>query len=110
MTVMDRSFGQRTTRWRDSRGLLITPEMVMKLSAVEIAKRMNEMIVMIKLVEEVGEIARALIGEWENREGRGDFLQESAQVSIVLASLVNIHNSTDDLRQAIHDEMTRLGA
>lgn len=55
-------------------------------------------------------MCRALIGEWEEREGRGDAVQEAAQTVIVLASLINITHPEADLFQAVLDEMERLGA
>jgi NTP pyrophosphatase (non-canonical NTP hydrolase) len=67
-------------------------------------------IVLCKLTEEVGEVAKALIGEWESREGRGDPVQEAAQVIIVLASLIHITHPEADLFAAVWDEMERLGA
>lgn len=43
--------------------------------------------VLAKLVEEVGELARAVIGRLEERPGRGDVGQEAAQVLLVMCSL-----------------------
>ena len=89
----DRSLGARATAWRRSKGFSCDPAVVVA-----------------KLTEEVGELARALIGEWEKRPGRGDPLQEGAQVMIVLASLLDITHPEADVFQEVREEMKRLGA
>lgn len=40
-----------------------------------------------KLLEEAGEVARAVIGRLEGREGRGDIGQEIGQARLVLSIL-----------------------
>ena len=63
-----------------------------------------------KLFEEAGEVARALVGELEGREGRGDLVQEAAQTIIVLASLVFITHPEADLDDAVAQEMLALAS
>lgn len=48
-----------------------------------------------KLAEEVGEVCRALGGELEGREGRGDTRQEAAQCVLVLASFIGRRYGAD---------------
>lgn len=62
-----------------------------------------------KAAEELGEMARAVISDLEGRRGRGDVVDEAAQVIVVLAALVGIHYPERDLFQAVLDELTRLG-
>lgn len=88
-----RLVGQVSTGWRIANGLSTHPGWVMT-----------------KATEELGEVARALVGEQEQREGRGDMIQETAQTIIVLASLLNIRHPEADLAKAIADELRRLGA
>jgi hypothetical protein len=66
--------------------------------------------IMSKATEEIGEVARALVGEMEGREGRGDLVQEAAQTIIVLASLCALRHPDRNVFQAVLDEMARLGA
>jgi len=63
-----------------------------------------------KLLEESGEVARAVIGDHEHRNGRGDAVQEAAQCVIVLASLVGCHYPDRDLFAEVASEMERIGA
>lgn len=66
--------------------------------------------IMAKLTEEVGEVARALVGLIENREGRGDVIGEGAQVMIVVASLCHEIDPTRNVLEEMLTEMKRLGA
>jgi NTP pyrophosphatase (non-canonical NTP hydrolase) len=86
------SIGARSTAWRLVHGLSAEPFAVMA-----------------KATEELGEVARALVGDYEGRPGRGDVTQEAAQTIIVLASLVSIHAGRDVMEE-VHAEMRRLGA
>lgn len=63
-----------------------------------------------KLTEEIGEVARALVGIDERRAGRGDLVQEAAQSVIVLAALLDIVFPGNDLLAAVEAEMDRSGA
>ena len=45
-------------------------------------------LVLAKLTEEVGELARSIVGEHEGRPGRGDIGQEAAQCVLVLMTLI----------------------
>lgn len=87
------TIGQRANAWRERRGLDKTPPWIMA-----------------KLSEEIGEVARALVGEFEQRPGRGDVVQEAAQSIIVLASLVDAVRPGYDVFAAVDAEMERLGA
>lgn len=84
--------GARSSAWRQRNGLSNHPFAVMA-----------------KATEELGEVARALIGEQEARPGRGDLVREAAQTIIVLASLVWETHRVDVIRE-INDEMQRMGA
>lgn len=63
--------------------------------------------VMVKITEEVGELARALGGEWEQRDGRGDVEQEAAQVVILVAAL--LHSRGSDVLAHVAAELARCG-
>lgn len=89
----DATLGARATAWRIAHGF-----------GAELAW------VAIKWGEEYGEVLRALVGEHEHREGRGDVMREAAQSVIVLASLLNLRDPEADLFAAVRDEMERLGA
>ncbi len=86
------TLGARSTAWRASKGYSLDPARVM-----------------VKITEELGEVARALTGDFEDRPGRGDVLEEAAQTVIVLASLVHIHCG-EDLLAAVEAEMAKHGA
>lgn len=62
--------------------------------------------VLVKAGEELGELDRAIIGQDEGREGRGDILQEAAQTILVIYTLIG-RFFTGDLDQAIRDEIVR---
>ncbi len=49
------------------------------------------------------------MGEIEGREGRGDLVQEAAQVILVLTSLVHLTHPDADLVLALSNEASRLG-
>lgn len=93
MTVAPIRFnlGRRANLWRTRNGLSIDPAVVMT-----------------KLTEEIGEVARALMGELENRPGRGDMVQEAAQSILVLASLIETRHPGTDLFDEAVKEMDRL--
>lgn len=60
--------------------------------------------VLCKATEELGELHRAVIGEHEGREGRGDPVHEAAQVVLVIASLVGqYYPDRDVLAEAYHE-------
>jgi NTP pyrophosphatase (non-canonical NTP hydrolase) len=61
-----------------------------------------------KLAEEVGELARAVIAETEHRTGRGDVVQEAAQVVLIVASIVAWTHPDRDLMEAMRSEIARL--
>lgn len=84
------TLGQRSMAWRIRKGYF-----------TETAK------VGFKMLEEAGELARAIIGEWEARPGRGDPEQEAAQVVLVLAALMEAHRPGYDLLTAIEVELER---
>ncbi len=86
------SIGPRAVRWRASKHLGMGAEHLVA-----------------KLAEEVGEVARAVIGDLELRPGRGDARQESAQVVILLAALLELHYD-GDLLEHVRVEMERAGA
>lgn len=52
---------------------------------------------LVKLTEEVGELARAFIADLEGRSGRGDVGDEAAQCVLVLASFIGCHYPHRDL-------------
>lgn len=89
----DGQLGIRANRWRESRGYSTEPGMVG-----------------FKLLEEAGEVAKAVIGQLEGREGRGDPLQEAAQTIIVLAALIHLVDPGADLYGAVENEMAANGA
>jgi hypothetical protein len=62
-----------------------------------------------KLVEEVGEVARAMIGLAEKREGRGEVHLEAAQVVLVLLSLLGWFYPGHDLLADVIAELERQG-
>lgn len=84
-------FGALSTAWRVRKNLSTDPGWVMT-----------------KATEELGEVARALVGEYEQREGRGDLVQEVAQTIIVLCSLLQITHPEADIHEAVTAEMLRL--
>ena len=86
------TIGQRANAWRRSRHLSTDPVWIMA-----------------KATEELGEVARALVGIKESRDGRGDLRQEVAQTMIVLASLVDVMFEADALDDVLA-ELSRLGA
>lgn len=61
-----------------------------------------------KLTEEVGEVARALVGELEGRPGRGDVCDEAAECVLVLATLVGRFYPHRDLLVDAAAELDRL--
>lgn len=61
-----------------------------------------------KAAEELGEVARAAIGDLEGRPDRGDVLHEVAQTILVLMTLLGIHYPGSDLLSVIQDEMEDL--
>lgn len=64
--------------------------------------------VMAKLTEEIGEVARALVGIHEHRDGRGDIQHEIAQAIVVLCSLADaVSPNVDAIGNALR-EMNRL--
>lgn len=85
-----RTLGQRSMAWR-----------VRENYFTETAK------VGFKMLEEAGELARAIIGEWEARPGRGDPEREAAQVVLVLAALMEAHSPGYDLLAAVEAELER---
>ena len=85
--------GPRANAWRVGRGLSTDPPWIAT-----------------KLTEEVGELASALVGDFEQRPNRGDVVQEAAQVVIVVASLLDRVRPGVDLFAAVVAEMERLGA
>lgn len=66
--------------------------------------------IMVKVAEEVGEVARALGGEAEGRPGRGDLTQEVAQSVILLTVLLHVTRPTADLDDAVRAELVALQA
>lgn len=85
--------GERANAWRRRRSLSTDPGWITA-----------------KLLEEAGELARAVIGRFEEREGRGDPVQEAAQTVIVIASLLDAVAPGTDLYAAVETELDRLGA
>ena len=63
-----------------------------------------------KLTEEVGEVARAVVGKIEDREDRGYIVEEAAQVIFVLSMLVEYFYPGVDLGAEVEADMFRLGA
>lgn len=60
-----------------------------------------------KVVEEVGEVARAMVGDNEGRPGRGDVVDECAQVVLTLVTLVGRWYPDRDLLVETLAEMSR---
>jgi hypothetical protein len=90
---LNADLGARANVWRRSHNLIDEPFAIAT-----------------KLGEEFGEVCRALVGEFEQRPGRGDVVQEAAQTIIVLASLIDRVRPGADLFAAVQDEMQRLDA
>ena len=87
---MSESFQERCARWHRTKFPARTPDQML-----------------VKLMEEVGEIARARVGEMVGRPGRGDVGDEAAQVVLVLASFIGIHYSHRDLLADAELELSR---
>lgn len=66
--------------------------------------------IMAKVTEEVGEVARALVGEYERRPDRGSVASEAAQAIILLAVLVHITHPATDLDAVVRAELVALQA
>lgn len=60
-----------------------------------------------KVVEEIGEVARAMVGDHEDRPGRGDVVDECAQVVLTLVTLVGRWYPDRDLLVETLAEMSR---
>jgi hypothetical protein len=60
-----------------------------------------------KLLEEAGEFARACIGQYEQRPGRGDVGVEAAQTVLVIASLIGRYFPDIDLFAEVRLELAR---
>lgn len=67
-------------------------------------------LVLNKATEELGELARALLAEHEHRPGRGDPIEEAAQLVIVIASLVQLTHPGTNLGERIIDHLRTYGA
>ena len=66
--------------------------------------------VLAKLLEEAGELSRAVIGEIEGRPDRGDAVQEAAQVMLVVSSLIGERYPEVNFIDAIITELHRCEA
>lgn len=62
-----------------------------------------------KFAEEMGEFARAVIGQVENRPDRGDPIKEAAQCVLVLLSIFGEFYPFADLYAEVEAEMRRVG-
>ena len=67
----------------------------------------NRWMVLTKATEELGELARACLGEYEGRPGRGDPVLEAAQTFLVLASLIGQFYQDRNLLEEAFDELIR---
>lgn len=67
-------------------------------------------LILAKLTEEVGELARAVIAEHEGRPGRGDVGQEAAQCVLVLMTLIGRFYPERDLLADVRGEYERIVA
>jgi hypothetical protein len=65
-------------------------------------------LILAKATEELGELARAMIAEHEDRPGRGHISQEGAQVVLVLLSLFGRYYPDIDLLSEVRAEYLRL--
>ena len=63
--------------------------------------------VLAKLLEEAGELSRAVIGQLESRPGRGDVVQEAAQTILVISSLIGELYPQANLTNAVIEELYR---
>lgn len=70
----------------------------------------DKWLVLAKLTEEVGELARAMIAEHEGRPGRGDPVQEAAQSALCLFTLIGRVYPEADLLEAVEAEYQRVSA
>lgn len=67
-------------------------------------------ILVAKLTEETGELARAFVADWEGRLGRGNVPDEAAQIVCVLLSLIGRFYPDHDLLDDVYTELERCGA
>lgn len=63
--------------------------------------------VLAKLLEEAGELSRAVIGQLEDRPNRGDVVQEAAQTILVISSLIGELYPQANLMDAVIEELHR---
>lgn len=85
---------ERITAWRMNKPMWLDP---------------NRPQLCMKLLEEAGEVARACVRDLEGRDGGGDFVQEAAQVVVVLCQLVGLFGQGRNLFAAVHYELDKLG-